>query len=275
MEWAAASLVAQDWPVDNLAIQQHAKKRLTSLAATLKTDKRNTEANSLEAALARLNQRDLIVQLVWDNASGPAELEMTVKEPSGTVCHLEQKQTPGGGIMIGYNLTDKEPSSQYIAAQGFSGEYELTVARVYGQPLGNRARLLITLHAGTPQQVRRVEIVRLDQNKAIKIDLKDGRRTELATMSAAAYQRRENVKASQNQNAFNDLRAIANPNYFATTAGAKRPRRHAWHDPNRRLARRQGQQEQGADYHRPECVRPKRRGSADEHAGSSHGPGQP
>ena len=32
----------------------------------------------------------------------PVELELTVTEPAGSVCNLEQKQSPGGGIMLPY-----------------------------------------------------------------------------------------------------------------------------------------------------------------------------
>ena len=94
MEWAVGKLVSQDWPVDNLMIQLNARKRLNSLAATLKSEKRGNESDRLKEALGRLNRRDLIVRLIWDNAGAPAELEMSVKEPSGTVCNLEQKQSP-------------------------------------------------------------------------------------------------------------------------------------------------------------------------------------
>ena len=219
MEWAVGKLVSQDWPVDNLMIQTNARKRLDSLATTLKSEKRGDEANSLKAALQRLNQRDLIVRLIWDNAGMPSELEMTIKEPAGSICNLEQKQSPGGGIMIGYNLTDKAPNSQYIVAQGFSGEYEINVARVYGQPLGNRARLEIIQNAGTPEQTRRLEIIRLDQNAPIKVRLKDGRRTDLATVSPAANQR-HTTKVERETSAFNELRSVANPNFF----GAVGPR---------------------------------------------------
>src|SRR5260221_504913 len=108
MEWAVGNLVSQDWPVDNMMIQGNARKRLTALATTLKTEKRGEEANQLDTALERLNRRDLTVQLMWQSPSGPTELEMKVKEPSGSICNLEQKQSPGGGIMIGYNLTDEK-----------------------------------------------------------------------------------------------------------------------------------------------------------------------
>jgi tetratricopeptide (TPR) repeat protein len=219
MEWAVGNLVSQDWPVDNLLIQGNAQKRLGSLAATLKSEKRGQEADSLETALARLNQRDMIMRLEWDTLEKDVcELELKVKEPSSSVCNLDQKQSPGGGVMIGYNLL-KTPSCQYVAAQAFSGEYEVTVTRLYGRPLNNRARLIVTANAGTKDEVRRVEIVQLDKTTTFKVKLKDGRRTELATVSPAA-QRGHEARGQQEANAFRDLRAIANPNFY----GAAGPR---------------------------------------------------
>jgi hypothetical protein len=217
MEWAVGKLVSQDWPVDNLSIQSGAQKRLESLASTLQKDKRATEAAGLKTALQRLNQRDLIVRLIWDNATktNPSELEMQIKEPSGSVCNLEQKQTPGGGIMIGYNLTDELPNSQYVVAQALNGEYEISVTPVYGKVLGNRARLEIIQNAGTEQQTRRLEIVRLDQKNApIKVMVQTGRRTELASVSPAATVRHKPAGAQAKNNVFNDLRAVANPSYY-------------------------------------------------------------
>ncbi|HZZ78015.1 MAG TPA: hypothetical protein VFE62_05835 [Gemmataceae bacterium] len=220
MEWAVGQLVSQDWPVDNAIIQRAAEKRLRSLSETLKSENRAKEANQLESALQRLNQRDIMVQLVWDNPAGAlSELELQVKEPCGSVCSLAQKQSPGGGILLGYNLTDKEPNCQYVAAQAFPGEYQITVSRVYGQPLGNRARLIITQNAGTKNQSRRIEIIRLDNNLPIKLNLKEGRRTDLASVAPAAQQRHQKQASATNERgAFHDLRAVANPNsYFGAT----------------------------------------------------------
>jgi len=207
--------------VDNLFIQKTAKQRLGSLAATLRTEKREGDAKTLEAALARLNQRDLRVRLVWDNAGGPCELELKVKEPSGSVCNLEQKQSPGGGIMIGYNLTDKEPNTEYVVAEAFAGEYEVTVSRIYGQPLNNRARLEILVNAGTANQTRKLEIVNLDKITTFKINLKEGRRTELATVSQAGQQQHERIRTKEEANAFNQLRAVANPSFFGAVTSPR------------------------------------------------------
>jgi len=208
-------------PVDNLFIQKTARQRLTSLTATLKSENRLGDVKTLEEALARLNQRDLRVRLFWDNNSGPCELEMKVKEPTGSICNLEQKQSPGGGIMIGCSLTDKNPSTEYVAAEAFRGEYEVTISRVYGQPLNNRARLEILVNAGTPKQIRKLEIVDLSKITTYKIKLNEGRRTEVAVVSQGAQQKHERVRTKEETNAFNDLRNIANPNFFGASTSVR------------------------------------------------------
>ena len=151
---------------------------------------------------------------------------MKVKEPCGSVCNLDQKQSPGGGIMIGYNLTDKEPNAQYVVAEAFSGDYEIEVVRIFGQPLGNRARLQAfskTLAARHQQTITSIwEIIRLDQNEPIKITLKDGRRTELATVSPAATERPEAVREEQQASQIRSrtlTNTVANPTYLPSATG--------------------------------------------------------
>jgi len=146
---------------------------------------------------------------------------MRIKEPSGSVCNLEQKQSPGGGIMLGYNLTDKEPNTEYVAAEAFPGEYEVTISRIYGQPLNSRARLEVLVNAGTSQQTRKLEIVDLNKITSFKINLREGRRTELATVSQSGQQQHERVRTREEQTAFNQLRAVANPSFFGAVSSVR------------------------------------------------------
>src|SRR5204863_28988 len=104
------------------------------------------EADRLKETIRTLNRRDLVITLSWELGSEPAEIEMLVKEPSGSVCSSEQAQTPGGGTMINTGLLDAKPNATYTAPEAFSGDYEITVRRVWGKPLGERARLEITQH---------------------------------------------------------------------------------------------------------------------------------
>ena len=164
--------------------------------------------------------------------------------------------------MIGYNLTDKEPNSQYVVAQAFTGEYEITVSRVYGQPLGNRARLEIIQNAGTTQQTRRIEIIQLDNNVPMKIQLKNGRRTEMATVSPAASQRHRPQTAEQKSgNTFDDLRSAANPNYFGAVGAAPSGGAGALNQlPSAMAARDSQNAKQQMSPGRPERHHPRERG---------------
>jgi tetratricopeptide (TPR) repeat protein len=196
MEWAASKLVSQDWPADNVVLHKKAQLRLDGLAATLKRTAQGAEADRLKEALRQSNRRDLIITLSYDIGLEPAELEMLVKEPCGSTASTEQPQTTGGGTLLTTGLLDQKPSATYAAAEAFSGDYEVTVRRLWGQPLGNRARLEITQYKGTPRETRRLEIVRLDQGHTFKVSLQEGRRTELANVPPPAAQQAQRRQAA-------------------------------------------------------------------------------
>ncbi len=91
--------------------------------------------------------------------------------------------------------------------------------RLWGQPYGNRARLDIVQHAGTPQEVRRIESIDLTQGKTVKVALKNGRRTELAVVSPAnQVKRQQTVKEGRATDPWVKLRRLAFPDF----AGARR-----------------------------------------------------
>jgi tetratricopeptide (TPR) repeat protein len=235
MAWAASKLVSQDWPADNLILHKKAQLRVEALAGTLQRAQRGAEADHLKEALGRSNRRDVVIALNWDCGSELAELEMTVKEPCGSVSSPEQRQTPGGGAMNTSGLTEPRPSATYTAAEALSGEYEVKVRRLWGRPLGDRARLEITLHKGTPQERRRLEIVRLDKANTFKLTLQEGRRTELAQVPPPSAPRRRPNETGQPQRtagsallklrdlAHADLSGATGPRGAACTRGAASP----------------------------------------------------
>ena len=223
MEWAAGKLVSQDWPQDNPALHSQATARLGNLATTLRLEQRGAEADRLKIALQLLQERDLVVILTWDTPGGEsAGLELLVKEPTGSVCSIQQKQTPGGGILAGGNLAEPNRIS-YLAAQGFAGDYEITVRRVWGQTIGSKARLEIIQHAGTPQAKHHIEMVRLDQKGgAVKVSLSAGRRVEMATVPPADLQQRQAKEESRPRTALDKLRGLAFGDFSGATGGSPR-----------------------------------------------------
>jgi len=113
-----------------------------------------------------------------------------------------------------------ERGEEYVASEAFSGSYHVRIDRVWGRPLGNKATLKITRHAGTAEQSSEIRTVALDKDGSVVVSLLNGRRKELAVVSAPATvrpgdeaDRKEKEKSRQ---VMNRLRAMSNP----TTAGS-------------------------------------------------------
>jgi tetratricopeptide (TPR) repeat protein len=232
MEWAAGNLLRQDWPVNNKDLQARALQKLEALATALSSDRKD-EAQRLLDTMQRQRRRDLVIQLLWQ---GSADLDLHVQEPSGSTCWTLNRQTIGGGTLIGDSVADLT-SETYMAAEAFPGEYLITVERVWGKPLGDKAQLKIIRHQGTPQQHEQLVTVLLTSNKSqpIKIKLDNGRRTETAYVPPpSAQQPPEEPAAATNSTsqvltqlrdlADPDIRGFETPTVRGSTYSAGRPR---------------------------------------------------
>ena len=207
MEWAAGNLLRQDWPVENQFVHLKAQTRLSSLAQSLDGDKRQTDADKLRAAVEKLKERDLVINLTWETSQEPAEMELIVKESTGATCSYEQKQTAGGGILIHGDAKSVNRIS-YVAAAAFDGTYDVTVRKLWGRPLFGQARLEIIRHLGTPKEERQLEIVKIDTAKTFHIRLDGGRRTDLAVISDDNLKPRADSKAPAAVNGREALRSL-------------------------------------------------------------------
>lgn len=189
LTWAAEKLLGRDWPTDNVSLRHQAESRLQAVASKLAKEGRHAESQRLQATMRTLSERDVVVHLTWESNGTPSQLELQVKEPSGTACSLQQASSPGGGILLSSDSIAANKTT-YVAAQGFPGEYEVRVRRLWGQPVGARARLEIVLHQGTPREQRRLEVVPLTADAIVKVKLENGRRTTLAAVAAATTAQR-------------------------------------------------------------------------------------
>jgi tetratricopeptide (TPR) repeat protein len=216
MEWAAGNLVSRDWPAESQELHQQAKEKMKGLAQVLRR-RHQDDAERMVANVDRLNERDLVIHLSWQ---GDADLDLEVKEPIGTLCSFIQRQTPGGGILIGDNLADLTRET-YTAAQAFPGEYHITVRRIWGRPLGAKATLKIIEHQGTARQTIRQETVAFDDSYTLKFNLKDGRRTSVARVPPPSVAPRPKTTmanaAKGGDQVLNKLRALANPDLDVNT----------------------------------------------------------
>src|SRR5207302_4125339 len=105
--------------------------------------------------------------------------DLKVEEPTGSVCSCLNRLTVGGGTHLGDSIADGN-SEEYVAAEAFSGEYKVTVERRWGQSVGNKVQIVITLHDGTPDKTTRIET--LKPGDSITVKLESGRRTSTASV---------------------------------------------------------------------------------------------
>src|SRR5207237_9349621 len=181
MAWAAGNLLGHDWTERNDDLHANGQAELNDLARKLASGAASSDADGLRNVLKREKQRDLKIRLTWE---GDADLDLKVKEPNGSVCSCLNRQTVGGGTLIGDQVGNARTLSEsYVAARAFSGGYQVTVERIWGQPVGGKAKVEITLHAGTTREILREQTVDLKSGNSFTVNLADGRRTTLADVS--------------------------------------------------------------------------------------------
>jgi hypothetical protein len=214
MEWAAGNLTRRDWPANNQDLQNKAKDRAASLAKSLDSDNNKPAADRLRSALAKQRQRDLVIRLTWQ---GEADLDLKVLEPNGNVCSWLNRQTVGGGVLIGDTLNEVGGET-YIAAQAFPGTYKVTVDQVWGRPLGGKAKLEVIRHQGTAQETTETVTVTFSNTNTLTVRLDDGRRTEAAAVAPpSAIQKPEPaIETNDRDRVWAQLRALSEPSENGT-----------------------------------------------------------
>jgi hypothetical protein len=204
--WAAGNLARRDWPVKNQEYQLKAKDSVAKMSSKLT---RAADLERLKAAMERNQQRDLAIKLSWSGTDGA--LSLKVKDPTGSVCSFLNRQTIGGGTLIGGTL-DQERGETYIAAEAFPGEYTITVDRVWGRPLGDKAQVEITRYKGTPREHTRVETIDFRLGNSVTFNLDNGRRTAAADVPPpGANQRPEALESLDTVGILRQLRNMADP----------------------------------------------------------------
>jgi tetratricopeptide (TPR) repeat protein len=213
VQWATSNLLKQDWPVRNQDIQLKATDKLNEVFKLLQQQNRMDESKQLREAVEERRRRDLVVKLSWQ---GQADLDLKVKEPTGSTCWALNRVTVGGGTLVGDTLADFNHET-YLAAEAFSGEYEITIDRVWGHPVSEKAQLRILRHQGTKDEREELIAVDLSDLKLIKIKLDNGRRTEAAYVPPPSSQQTPDaslVPQSQHDKILVQLRDLADPENY-------------------------------------------------------------
>jgi hypothetical protein len=206
LAWAAGHLARRDWPLKNQEYQNKAKDSVRKASVLIN---RKADIERIRAAMERTLQRDLSIRLSWSGNDG--SLALKVKEPTGSVCSFLDRQTIGGGVLLGGTL-DQPRGETYVAAEAFPGEYTITVERIWGRPLGDKAQVEITRYKGTPREHTRVETIDFRLGNTFTFNLDHGRRTTAAEVPPpAVVEKPDALTQFDNVEIMRQLRAMADP----------------------------------------------------------------
>ncbi len=224
VQWAAGNLLGREWSVNRQQYHEKAKQELARVVERLKASGRQADAEKVQATLDRERQRDLVVEVTW---SDEADLDLLVSEPTGAVCSPQQPRSTGGGVWRGDTLMAKDRTERfresYVAAEAFSGSYEIRVKRVWGKPLGGKVNVYVTKHQGTPEQTRELHRLEFgpDGTAYVKVHLDAGRRTDMAAVPPPAPRHSDlpAPRGARPDRVYNLLRSMAEPSYASATRG--------------------------------------------------------
>jgi hypothetical protein len=224
LEWAATRLLSRDWPSDNAALHEAAESHIAQLAKLLSGGEKSEAGEKMLARVQQARQRDLEITLVWESGTEPADLDLQVEEPTGSVCVWRNRQTVGGGTLLGGRLGDKK--TIYVAAEAFSGGYKVRVERLFGHPLGDKAQLRVVRHKGTPDEREELITVPVPRSpgetvkEPVLVNLEGGRRTNLADVPPPQATERLSPTPKRTESAVTQLQRLAHPLEFGSEGQA-------------------------------------------------------
>ncbi|QDU63536.1 hypothetical protein Pan216_44160 [Planctomycetes bacterium Pan216] len=170
---SANHVLGNEWPGHRQDVHERMRQRLASYQGQLRRRQERGQAQRLSEIAQRVRERDLEIMLRW---AGEADLDLNVVEPTQSLCSPLWPQGEGGGVLAGDHRPNEE---RYVAVEGFPGDYDVFVRRVWGKPTGGRVTLDVVRHRGTDREVReRHTIAMEDLDKPVTVNLADGRRTE-------------------------------------------------------------------------------------------------
>ena len=185
VKWACAGVLTHAWTKDRAKRHQDAQDAAAESEAELRKAGRDEEADLLKAEVAEASRRDLVLILQW---AGDADLDLSVEEPLGTVCSVDNPLSAGGGVLVhdGYGPKAENCYDEYACVMGASGDYRAVIRFVEGNVVGRRCQLTIIRYRGSKDEVIRKLSVPIDKPvKTVRLTLHNGRRKEVGPIQTS------------------------------------------------------------------------------------------
>jgi hypothetical protein len=180
--WACKGILSQAWERERRHIEREAVNQARAMILELEKDNQAELAKKFEADLQQAMARDCLVVVSW---TGDADLDVSMEEPSGTICSLEKPRSAGGGVLLGDSFAQGASNpggfqEVYACPQAFSGEYRMLIKRIWGKVTAGKVTVEIYTKYQTKDQKRfRQQIELGEKNAVVVFNLDEGRRKDL------------------------------------------------------------------------------------------------
>jgi hypothetical protein len=198
VKWATVGILSQAWPSELAQVELTAARVARATLERLTSEGRTAERDAYLKALQEAVVRDCVVQVSW---TGNADIDLSVEEPSGTICSVSEPRTSGGGVRLGDAFSaggdaNQSSSEIYVCPKGFAGKYRVRINRVWGDVTAGKVTVDVYRHLRSGQVQHERQQIELGQDEAMVVfDLDRGRRTEplQAAQLAGAVKRQEAI----------------------------------------------------------------------------------
>ena len=197
--WASTGILSQSWTDDQLPLIEKALLAAKAAYMRLNSEGRKMEAFALEQAMKKAQTRDVVVRVTW---TGNADVDLVVEEPAGTVCSSSNPRTISGGVLLGDGSALDKPakdgfSETYACAQGYAGEYKISVRKIWGEVAGGKVTVNLVTDYGTADQKVVTQQIPLDEESIYIAQVKTGHRSEPMVQAQLAKVQAEKTFAGQ------------------------------------------------------------------------------
>ncbi len=213
LRWTCTGILSKAWPKEQGNLYRAAQIHAKTTGLRLAQQGRVVEATAFENEIKQAGKRDLAVQVNW---SGNADLDIRVREPSGSICSLSNPRTIGGGVLLGdaSSASDRASidgfSERYVCSEGFAGQYEILIRRVWGDVAGGKATVVIFTHYGTDKEQRIVKQIDIGETASlVSVAIDEGSRKEAIEEAQIASIRRKQIATSQEINGEAQVEVLA------------------------------------------------------------------
>lgn len=198
IQWACTGILGQAWTDDHLPLIEKASLAAQSSYIKLKQENRTMQAYVFKNEMEQAQVRDLVVRVSW---TGDADIDISVEEPTGSICSQSNARTINGGLLLSDGSSIDKPSKDgfsetYVCANGYAGNYRILIHKVWGEVAGGKVTVNLVSDYGTKDQLFVEKQIPIERDALVIAEVKTGHRKEPIFEAQLAQVRKDKATAS-------------------------------------------------------------------------------